>query len=173
MGLTRKKFKEQLQQAIENADYYVRDDAIEKFLDLNYDEDSSIVDWNYSEFTDFAHELCHQWGNFWATVRQFDLHYPGEDGVAMLLDDLQAEFDKKRLGVDIYDGDDYPYLECTKSIEPVKNILARDGINIIEEFNSSGSDYDSYIIKLELYPDEDEEDDDRDEKPWDCEKHFN
>lgn len=78
MGITRSKFKKELLAVIADADYYVKDEDIEKFLDLNYDEDSSLAQWNYSEFSSFKHELCHEWGNFWDAVKQFDLHYPEE-----------------------------------------------------------------------------------------------
>lgn len=78
MGMSRKKFKNNLVQAIESKDYYVDDETIEKFLDLNYDEDSSITEWEYEDFNNFAHELCHAWGNFWEAVREFDLNVPAE-----------------------------------------------------------------------------------------------
>lgn len=65
-----------------------------------------------------------------------------------LLDKLQDEFDKKRLGAEIYDDDETVWIECTKSIKPVKEILEKEGVRIVKEYESNGSDYDSYIIEI-------------------------
>lgn len=72
--MTRKQFKKNLIQALENKDQDVSNEDIEKFLDLNFDEDN--YEWDYDDFTSFAGELCSNYGNFWETVRDFDLHCP-------------------------------------------------------------------------------------------------
>ena len=51
---TRKEFKINLVEAIEFHDGYISDEDVEKLLDLNYDEDSSITDWTFSSFNTFA-----------------------------------------------------------------------------------------------------------------------
>lgn len=52
--MTREQFKTNLEQAIEFHDGYISNEDLEHFLDLNYDEDSSITDWTYSDFNAFA-----------------------------------------------------------------------------------------------------------------------
>ena len=47
------------------------------FLVLNFDEDSSLSEWTWSDFTYFAKEAAVE--GFWRAVRNADLHYPGED----------------------------------------------------------------------------------------------
>ena len=75
--MTRERFKRNLVQALEHKDQYVSDRDMEKFLDLNYDEDGNW-DWDYDIYTNFASEMCRT-GNFWKAVKQFDLHYVGEE----------------------------------------------------------------------------------------------
>ena len=72
--MTREQFKKNLIQAIEYKDQDVSDSDIEKFLDLNFDEDN--YEWDYNDFTSFASKLCSNFGNFWETARNFDLHCP-------------------------------------------------------------------------------------------------
>lgn len=52
--MTRKQFKQCLVEAIEFHDGYILNSEVEKLLYLNYDEDSSIVDWTFSDFNTFA-----------------------------------------------------------------------------------------------------------------------
>ena len=52
--MTRKEFKINLVEAIEFHDGYISDEDVEKLLDLNYDEDSSICNWTFSTFNTFA-----------------------------------------------------------------------------------------------------------------------
>ena len=74
--MSRNKFKRNLGQALDRRDQYVSDEDLEKFLDLNYDEDGDW-DWDLDDFMDFADEVCNE--GFWETVAEYDLHYPGED----------------------------------------------------------------------------------------------
>ena len=75
--MTRSKFKANLAQALDCKDQYVGDETLEKFLDLNFDEDSSLADWDFQDFYWFATDVCQD--GFWGTCREWDLHYPGED----------------------------------------------------------------------------------------------
>ena len=52
--MTREQFRQNLIEAIEFHDGYVSNEEIEHFLELNYDVDSSITDWTYSDFNAFA-----------------------------------------------------------------------------------------------------------------------
>ena len=74
--MTREQFKKNLIQALEYKDQEVNNEDIEKFLDLNFDEDSSISDWNFGDFSEFVSDLCNNSGDFWSTVGSYDLHYP-------------------------------------------------------------------------------------------------
>lgn len=74
--MTREQFKRNLLQSIERKDQDVSEEDIERFLSLNFDEDSSISNWTFDDFYDFSVELCNNYGDFWETVRDFDLHTP-------------------------------------------------------------------------------------------------
>ncbi len=66
-----------------------------------------------------------------------------------LLDELQNKFDDANLGATIWSNDTCNYIECVKSIKPVKIVIEKMGLKIKKEYTSNGSDYDSYIIELE------------------------
>lgn len=71
---TRDTFKDDLVYALECRDLYVSNAEIEKFLDLNFDEDSSIASWGYREMHEFVCEICNE--GFWSTVKEYDLNIP-------------------------------------------------------------------------------------------------
>lgn len=52
--MTREQFKQNLEEALEYHDGYISEEELETFLDLNYDEDSSITDWTFADFNCFA-----------------------------------------------------------------------------------------------------------------------
>lgn len=52
--MTREQFKQNIAEAIDFHDGYISDEDLERLLDLNYDEDSSITGWTYSDFNAFA-----------------------------------------------------------------------------------------------------------------------
>lgn len=52
--MDRKLFKQNLEEAFEYHDGYVSDEELERFLDLNYNEDSSLADWTFADFNSFA-----------------------------------------------------------------------------------------------------------------------
>jgi hypothetical protein len=74
--MNREQFKRNLEASIENKDQYVNPEDIERFLALNFDEDSSIAEWDYDDFSDFSSDLCNNFGDFWKTVSSYDLHCP-------------------------------------------------------------------------------------------------
>jgi len=75
--MTREVFKRNLVQALDHRDMFVDNKTLEEFLDLNYDEDGDW-DWDYDNFTQFASDLCANFGDFWQTVEEYDLHTPAE-----------------------------------------------------------------------------------------------
>lgn len=75
--MTRKQFKQNLEEAIEFHDGWERNEDLEKFLELNFDEDSSLSDWTFSNFNSFAIDVCEE--GLWRACRLNDLHYEGED----------------------------------------------------------------------------------------------
>ena len=75
--MTREVFKQNLKEPFERKDLYVKDEGIETFLDLNFgDETNCLQDWTFSDFAEFASEVCANWGDFWITVEDFDLTIP-------------------------------------------------------------------------------------------------
>jgi len=74
--MTRQKFKNCLIQAMEAKDQWMPNNDIETFLDLNYDEDSSIAEWEFSDFFWFVDSICEE--GFWKAVKSNDLHTPEE-----------------------------------------------------------------------------------------------
>lgn len=76
--LNRKQFEQNLIEALEAHDFYVPNEQIKEFLDLNYDEDSSIAKWSFADFNEFASNLGDAI-DFWDLCRSYDFHYPNED----------------------------------------------------------------------------------------------
>lgn len=75
--MSRKQFKKNLVQSIRARGLEVSDEDIEKFLNLNYDEDGNW-NWDYDTFGQFTADLANNSGNFWETVDEWDLNYPGK-----------------------------------------------------------------------------------------------
>lgn len=73
--LTREQFKYNLIEACADRDQYISVDDMQKFLDLNYDEDSSLAEWGYREFADFADVLAEHYGVMSETCHEFDLKF--------------------------------------------------------------------------------------------------
>ena len=104
MKLSRNNFKQNLVEALESKDCYVSDDMLEKLLNLNYDEDSSLTEWTFSDFLGFASEFCACSYDLWETARSYDLHYPGEDDDNIVYEvhsdidenNVYAEFDNEK-----------------------------------------------------------------------------
>ena len=55
--MTRNKFKQNLEEALIHHDCEVSNDELERLLDLNYDEDSSLSDWTFANFNSFAIDI--------------------------------------------------------------------------------------------------------------------
>lgn len=55
--MTRNKFKQNLEEALIHHDCEISNDELERFLDLNYDEDSLLSDWTFANFNSFAIDI--------------------------------------------------------------------------------------------------------------------
>ena len=77
--MTRKQFKQCLVEAIEFHDGYISNEEVEKLLYLNYDEDSSIVDWTFSDFNTFAIDYNTEGIRY--ACRQSDLKWEDDEEV--------------------------------------------------------------------------------------------
>lgn len=75
--MTRKQFKQNLVEAIEFHDGCILNREVEKLLYLNYDEDSSIVDWTFSDFNTFAIDYVTEGIRY--ACRYSDLKWEDED----------------------------------------------------------------------------------------------
>lgn len=52
--MTRNKFKRNLVEALIHHDCDISNEELERFLDLNFDEDSSLSDWTFADFNSFV-----------------------------------------------------------------------------------------------------------------------
>ena len=75
--MTRKEFYLNLWEALEFHEADFGTDDLHTFMELNFDEDSSLSEWTFSSFNCFAIDAATD--GFWEAVRMSDLHYPGED----------------------------------------------------------------------------------------------
>ena len=75
--MTRKQFKQCLVEAIEFHDGCILNREVEKLLYLNYDEDSSIVDWTFANFNTFALDYVTEGISY--ACRYSDLKWEDED----------------------------------------------------------------------------------------------
>ena len=73
----REKFKRNLIEAIENHDGSCDNDEVDKFMNLNYDEDSSLNNWTYGDFDYFARSIAAY--GFWKAAEDFDFVIPTEE----------------------------------------------------------------------------------------------
>ena len=56
--MTRKQFTQNLEEAFEFHDVDLLDEEVDKFLDLNYNEDSSLNYWTFADFNSFAIDVA-------------------------------------------------------------------------------------------------------------------
>lgn len=68
--MSKEKIVENLQDAFERKDQYVPKSKLTRLVEKNYDE---LKDWGYSEYSQFASDLCAEWGDFKELKRQYDL----------------------------------------------------------------------------------------------------
>ena len=54
VSMTRKQFKQSLIEALSHHDCDLPNKEVERFLDLNFKEDSSLLDWTFADFNSFA-----------------------------------------------------------------------------------------------------------------------
>lgn len=83
--MTREKFIRCLSQALEHHDVSISREILEKFANLNFDEDNSLADWDYDDFYYFASDVAanDHYGYteefaFWDAARSLDLNVPEE-----------------------------------------------------------------------------------------------
>lgn len=56
--MTREQFTQNLEEAFEFHDVDLPDEEVDKFLDLNYNEDSSLNYWTFADFNSFAIDVA-------------------------------------------------------------------------------------------------------------------
>ena len=56
--MTREQFTQNLEEALEFHDVDLLDEEVDKFLDLNYNEDSSLNYWTFADFNSFAIDVA-------------------------------------------------------------------------------------------------------------------
>ena len=56
--MTRKQFTQNLEEAFEFHDVDLPDEEVDKFLDLHYNEDSSLNYWTFADFNSFAIDVA-------------------------------------------------------------------------------------------------------------------
>lgn len=57
VSMTREQFKQSLLEALIHHDCYLPNEEAERFLDLNFNEDSSLLDWTFADFNSFAIDI--------------------------------------------------------------------------------------------------------------------
>lgn len=68
--MPKEKIVENLQDAFERRDQYVPKTKLTRLVEKNYDE---LKGWGYLEYSQFASDLCAEWGDFEELKRQYDL----------------------------------------------------------------------------------------------------
>ena len=75
--MTRKQFKQNLVEAFEFHDVDLPDEEVDKFLDLNYNEDSSLNYWTFADFNSFAIDVATE--GLRRACKLNDLYYDSAD----------------------------------------------------------------------------------------------
>lgn len=75
--MDRGKFKQNLVEALEFHNSSLTNEELETFLELNFDDDSSMIDWTFKDFNEFAIDIVEN-GLKEASI-YLGLHYDGED----------------------------------------------------------------------------------------------
>ena len=75
--MTRKQFTQNLEEAFEFHDVDLPDEEVDKFLDLNYNEDSSLNYWTFADFNSFAIDVAAE--GLRRACRLNDLYYESDD----------------------------------------------------------------------------------------------
>ena len=75
--MTRKQFTQNLVEAFESHDVDLPDEEVDKFLDLNYNEDSSLNYWTFADFNSFAIDVATE--GLRRACKLNDLYYDSAD----------------------------------------------------------------------------------------------
>ena len=75
--MTRKQFTQNLEEALEFHDVDLLDEEVDKFLDLNYNEDSSLNYWTFADFNSFAIDVATE--GLRRACKLNDLYYESDD----------------------------------------------------------------------------------------------
>lgn len=75
--MTRKQFTQNLEEAFEFHDVYLPNEEVDKFLDLNYNEDSSLNYWTFADFNSFAIDVATE--GLRRACKLNDLYYDSAD----------------------------------------------------------------------------------------------
>ena len=76
--LTMKEFKQNLVEAFECHDLYVKDEIIEEFVALNFDT-GDLPSWTHSDFEHFTGDILGEFGDFWYVVKERGYIYPQDE----------------------------------------------------------------------------------------------
>ena len=75
--MTREQFTQNLEEALEFHDVDLLDEEVDKFLDLNYNEDSPLNYWTFADFNSFAIDVATE--GLRRACRLNDLYYESDD----------------------------------------------------------------------------------------------
>ena len=75
--MTRKQFTQNLEEAFEFHDVDLPDEEVDEFLDLNYNEDSSLNYWTFADFNSFAIDVAAE--GLRRACKLNDLYYDSAD----------------------------------------------------------------------------------------------
>lgn len=75
--MTREQFTQNLEEALEFHDVDLLDEEVDKFLDLNYNEDSSLNYWTFADFNSFAIDVATE--GLRRACKLNDLYYDSAD----------------------------------------------------------------------------------------------
>ena len=75
--MTRKQFTQNLEEALAYHDCDLPDEEVDKFLDLNYNEDSSLNYWTFADFNSFAIDVATE--GLRRACKLNDLYYDSAD----------------------------------------------------------------------------------------------
>ena len=75
--MTRKQFTQNLEEAFEFHDVDLPDEEVDKFLNLNYNEDSSLNYWTFADFNSFAIDVAAE--GLRRACKLNDLYYDSAD----------------------------------------------------------------------------------------------
>lgn len=75
--MTKQQFTQNLEEALEFHDVDLLDEEVDKFLDLNYNEDSSLNYWTFADFNSFAIDVAAE--GLRRACKLNDLYYDSAD----------------------------------------------------------------------------------------------